>query len=373
MRRYPRRSPEVWLNPKKLGDSYFDPISLLGSETPELDLGLCYGKTSTRDGVMRICYQAAMPMATAPGGSNTFVPGMVDDDDQQPATYEKQPGGMLSQEDLAQIVDAMSAVIDAKIDERMAALSGSEGDAAIDEAVANDALTDTPAEPGMEGMDAGAEPPPDMAGDEAGAEPPANESPAGDAVVDSDDDDDEPVKYEHACSDNDQEDDMSDDSKEVLAKYKKDADELRVKYEKATKDNQRLSKENGELQKKVADAEAEQKRVVRYNKLREVEREGFALNADEELEDVKGLTDEQFDKHVERVRTKYQRIPMRGSQYVRPPVDMSGDQDNMEMRAKYSKEARKRVERSMAKGEALTFEEALEAVYQENGKAIKKK
>lgn len=373
MRRYPRRSPELWMNPKKLGDSYFDPISLLGSETPELDLGICYSKTSTRDGVIRVCYQATM---TAPSGANTFAPGMGDDNEERPASYEKSGGGTsLSHEDIAQILEAMHAVIEVMVQEQVAAIKGSEGDQDLAETVEADAAEDAMAGGEGEGIpgegdalgndNSEAAITADAAAETATAV--AQSDDAENQTVVDDDDPDKPVKYAH------QEDEMSTTTfspadAAIIVKYKKDAEEFRVKYEKATKDNQRLAKANTELQQKIDAAEAEAKQVVRYSKLSELEAEGFNFDAKEESKEVATLSDEQFDKHVERIRTKYAKVPLSGNKYVKPPVDVSGDENNMEMRATYSKEARTRVERSRREGKEIDFNDALRDVYKENGK-----
>ena len=44
VRKNPRRSPELWLE-DQYEEMFFDPISLLGSEAPRLDLGLLYSAT----------------------------------------------------------------------------------------------------------------------------------------------------------------------------------------------------------------------------------------------------------------------------------------------------------------------------------------
>src|SRR5207247_1502041 len=63
LKKYPRVSVEFWAERKSPSEGYFDPISVLGAETPELDLPLHYAK---RGGQQMVRYQAACP-----GGSNT--------------------------------------------------------------------------------------------------------------------------------------------------------------------------------------------------------------------------------------------------------------------------------------------------------------
>jgi len=68
LRKYPRRSVEVWRTPD-VEDRFFDPIAVLGGETPKRDLGLSYYSMSPKPGVSIARYSMAYA-----SGANTFVP-----------------------------------------------------------------------------------------------------------------------------------------------------------------------------------------------------------------------------------------------------------------------------------------------------------
>jgi hypothetical protein len=71
-KKYPRRSVEVW--PEDSPEQrYFDPIAVLGAETPKRDLGLVYGKPKNGKSPFRYS------MGSPPGGSNTFLPSTGDE------------------------------------------------------------------------------------------------------------------------------------------------------------------------------------------------------------------------------------------------------------------------------------------------------
>jgi hypothetical protein len=107
VRRYPRVSVEYWADQDQPDGGYFDPISLLGAETPELDLGIHYSKLRGRTLVR---YQAVMP-----GGSNTYVPGGTNE---KKTRYE---AGSMSSEDIQQIVAALTPVIEQTVKTQLAA------------------------------------------------------------------------------------------------------------------------------------------------------------------------------------------------------------------------------------------------------------
>ena len=74
-RQNPRRSVELWPedNPTK---AFFDPIAVLGAETPRRALGIVYSRLG-REGKRPIKYEMGGESVTAaaPGGNNTFIPG----------------------------------------------------------------------------------------------------------------------------------------------------------------------------------------------------------------------------------------------------------------------------------------------------------
>ena len=112
VKKHPRRSPELWLE-DRYEEMFLDPIALLGAEAPRLDMGLLY--SAQRHGRLVEKYAAAGPAA-----ASTFVPSHGDktdymgkncyaaDDDSQP-TSKPQGAGMLTPEDVKQVVDAIYA------------------------------------------------------------------------------------------------------------------------------------------------------------------------------------------------------------------------------------------------------------------------
>ncbi len=115
VRKYPFRSVEFWCSKSKPTDGFFHPVSLLGSETPELDLPVMYGKSDTA-GLRCVKYSRAAHYAAeavAAGGMNTSIPST---NLKEKKNYEK-GNCMLSPEDIAQIVEAMKPVIQAQIAE----------------------------------------------------------------------------------------------------------------------------------------------------------------------------------------------------------------------------------------------------------------
>jgi len=104
IRLYPRRSPELWLQPN-YEDMFLDPIALLGGEAPRLDMGLLY--TAVKDG-QRIEKYAAV----SPGPMNSSLPVFGERDPKNVKKFDSQTqrsqAMAISTEDLKQIVDAIS-------------------------------------------------------------------------------------------------------------------------------------------------------------------------------------------------------------------------------------------------------------------------
>jgi hypothetical protein len=94
-RKHPRRSPELWLE-DRYDQMFLDPIALLGAQAPRLDMGLLFA--ADRDGRQVERYQAA----AAPSATSVSIPA------HEPRRYQSGATGMLSPEDLQQIVQAIS-------------------------------------------------------------------------------------------------------------------------------------------------------------------------------------------------------------------------------------------------------------------------
>jgi hypothetical protein len=129
LRQFPRLSVEYWCSEENPADGYFDPVSLLGARTPELDLGVHYSKDATGRRLMRYSkeerfrYEAGSA-GVYPGGGNTSVPKLTGDDD-KPNQYSKESAGMattLTPVDIQQIVAALIPVITQQVSEAVAGM-----------------------------------------------------------------------------------------------------------------------------------------------------------------------------------------------------------------------------------------------------------
>ena len=168
-RKNPRRSVELWPE-ENPDDRFFDPIAILGAETPKRPLGMTRYKASasTRK---RIRYEMGADVTPVEGGGhNTYIPGTSGKKKKNPQTFNHEGTNMemaLTPEFMAQFMEAVSPVFQAMIDDTVSNLFG------------NDALEQAEpeaAEPGMEGLTA-ADPMPDMATPPAPAPPVEGEAP----------------------------------------------------------------------------------------------------------------------------------------------------------------------------------------------------
>jgi hypothetical protein len=102
-KRHPRRSPEVWLE-DRYEEMFLDPIALLGSECPRLDMGMMY--SAHKDGRVVEKYTAV-----APAAGNVFVPDAGTSDPSRFAASSEQTGdtpmATISQDDIRAIIEAM--------------------------------------------------------------------------------------------------------------------------------------------------------------------------------------------------------------------------------------------------------------------------
>ena len=99
LKKNPRRSPEVWLE-DDYAEMFLDPIALLGSIPPRLDMGLLYSADHSGPGGRRRIIEKYA--AVAPSAANVFIPN---DKYQSPT-----PGGssaMIGPEEVQQIVEAL--------------------------------------------------------------------------------------------------------------------------------------------------------------------------------------------------------------------------------------------------------------------------
>ena len=107
VRKHPRRSPEVWLE-DQYEEMFFDPIALLGSEAPRLDMGLTLYSAIRHEKETRQVEKYTASSAVAPSAGNVFIPTHGEDEQQkyQPIVNEETTMA-LSPQDVSQIVDAI--------------------------------------------------------------------------------------------------------------------------------------------------------------------------------------------------------------------------------------------------------------------------
>ena len=368
--RYPRLSVELWAQKDTPNRGFFDPICLLGSETPHLDLGVQrYARKPDTGGRTRTCYSMESTMPAAPAGNNTFVPavgGMGSDSDREkvdstvnePTQYAAGGnGGSLTPDDVQQIMaaleESMMIIAEAAVAKAMAGGAGAGGAAA--DPLAADPMADPAAAlgpgpgdelppdignemPGEENMDT--PPAPSGEGEGGGEEGGGSESESAPSDDDKDGDD-KPTQYRRGHDDNSRVD------------YKKAHDELLTKYQR--------------MEAELASARGEQTKAIRYQRLSALQNEGILVNPDEEIADCMSMTDEQFAAHENRIRSKYarSRTSLPGTKPVaqKPSVSPSDPE-----RAQYAKQARDRVEKYRKEGKEVPYKTALKEVYDENGK-----
>ena len=96
-KRHPRRSPEVWLE-DRYEEMFLDPIAVLSSETPRLDLGLLYSAQKAGRIVEKYT-------AVAPAAGNAFVPNMGPETFAAPSSAGDP--AMLNTDDVRMIIEAI--------------------------------------------------------------------------------------------------------------------------------------------------------------------------------------------------------------------------------------------------------------------------
>lgn len=331
-KRYPRLSVEYWASEKDPTNGYFDPISLLGAETPELDLGIRYAKNN--DGMKLIRYaKVERFQASCPGGNNTFVPS-TDGDEEKKTLHSKESGVMpLTQEDLMQIVEAMKPVMQAMVEDNVSAeddaVEAEDAEGVDDAEVADEEAEDT------EAVDKNAK--------EEMPEKKVDDKPVAEVSTDDDEKDD----------------------KKKAEKYQKMHDDVRTQYAKLQREYGDLKTNYAKLQAEVDGANAEARKAVRYQKLTELNTQGYVFEVADEAAECESMTDEQFSRHCDRVVSRYQRIPMNMIPVPKSPK-LDGNTDE-EKRARYSKQAREiaAVNREKKTGET-DYQKILEKLCQEN-------
>lgn len=425
-KRYPRVSVEYWFSKQDPTNGYFDPISLLGAETPELDLGIRYARRHAGRGEMCSRYsktvigfgddkqRADYAASAMPGGVNTFVPttaGMqgADHDRQRSGghdriDYDRDGAGRLPSPidaaAIAQIVEALRPTIAEIVmqmvpvpqpqQQRDASELGDPYAADLDSGLDADADVDDAddmagAEPfHADSAPAGPDGPSDLAGDadadNSDSEPSGTDG-GKDAAAGSAPDSRSSKKEKHTMSvatAKDKQDDKTRSSQQTaggddtaVARYQKqvndltrERDEIKAKYEKAVRDASDSKAELKELQDRVGAIEANARHSARYAKLRDLEAEGYQFDIEDELKDFAQVSDEEFARHESRIRAHYSRVPLNGMQLTRPKSEgPDGNEATSDERARYSKEAAVNVERARREGQHADYGTELKAIY----------
>lgn len=171
LRGKPRRSVEL-LRMRSTGEQFFDPIAVLGALAPRLPMPARYAMADVESEdveVERYSFSAPQAASFLPGGSNTHLrePEKFSAEEEQPSPPQTE-GAMLTNEDIAQILDAVSQLPPFKYFEQMmngGAAGGQPGQAmpgapmGADPAAGGMGGELPPGGPeGMEGLDDGSDP-----------------------------------------------------------------------------------------------------------------------------------------------------------------------------------------------------------------------
>lgn len=326
VRRLPRRSPEVWLE-EKVEDRILDPIAALGAETPRLDLGMARFRRGG-DGREVERYSAISAAPAMPAATNTFIPnhGTGCTKKKPYAAGDNSPGGdgqpqpqgaapmELSPQAIQEIVGAITAT---KQWQFLTDLVNQQGGTPGQEPDGDEGPVGGMSGMGDDsGMPAGspASPPPSAPASAMGspAAPPAGPSPAPGIPDDTADmDDDEKQQYGA----------LSHDGRQgyMAARKRWKSPSLpgagmgREAYSRIAADRDAAAaqaKESHEAAEaaraRVAELETKLRDTERYSRLGELCRE-FDFDLDTEFNDTADLTDEQFDRHTDRIKSRYHR------------------------------------------------------------------
>lgn len=370
VRRMPTRSPEVWLK-QDMAQRFMDPIAMLGSETPWNDMGVRFALAESGEQVEK--YAASMTAAaTGFAPSEVVIPKERYDEGEQPNgaaastpdefhdNTEPPPGKgtlMLDPEDIKQIVDAVmqtdvmqwcktkmaaeadmaAKVKDAPpIDQAAAPEAPQGGQPAPGAPAAGDAPPATDPATGAPVPDAAAPPTlpgaPGEPGEEAGGTNDNATPPAADGPPAGDEPPKEKDKYAMV------------DEKIRYAKLEKDlADERAARI--AT-------------EKRLEKIESESRDKERYSRLRELSTT-HTMNLAKEFESAKGMTDDQFVSHLERIVENYSRIPVGTSLHVPETIE---DADVERYRRECVQEAMEEVTKARAAGNhGVKYDDCLRA------------
>lgn len=412
LRDYPRLSVEFWQKPEDPGDGYFDPICLLGDETPELDLGVHYSKDE-RTGRQLMRYRKVERFSAMAGGNNTFVPGLVGDDEKQ-QPYSKDSREMattLTPADLQQIVAAIVPIVKQQVDEAVAGMKGETqpgsdglgdelGDESLDGADGLDLENDPSLDVGedLDGLDD------DVRDDDIAFPPENDEQTNDDSDLDSLDDDEEEAELTDLGDENDDDSDIpatpepsgEDEEEEPMATaaapkkpdekkkpepfakapgemtredYAKENRMLHQRYQKAVTELAETKTELAAVKADVNSIKQDKVKAERYAKLNDLRISGVVLEVADELKDTADFTDEQFLRHCTKIVERYQRAPVG----VGLPIPRSQNHDGVprdEKAQKYAKAATDKTLELRGRGIQVEFPDVLANITANEGKYV---
>ena len=378
-RRRPRRSVEIWPE-ERPEDRYFDPIAVLGSETPRRDLGLIYSKARSKES-KPIRYEAS-----APGGSNTYIPGQ---EIKKPIHNSKEGNDMLSPDELGQIIEALKPTLQQMVDEIGLSADKIDDDPAIDEGGLLDEVEVDEARPqDAEAEDYGygkymAEGLRDYMGDEPDVEGASSylsglEDDSREDLVKymkSDCDDNEMKElYEKATTINFPGEEASRDVEQGLQgqveteKYESEKyQKTRTRYAKLSREHASLKARYSKLENEFADIRKAERYAKRKGDLTEKQSSGIVFDMEDEFDEIKDISENEYAVHLDRMERNYQRIP--GGEMI--PVDKETPAAHgaaaVAASAKYARQARDLVQRHRRAGKKVNYSQALKSLVDHKG------
>lgn len=358
-----RRSPELWLE-ERMEDRFFDPIAALGAETPRLDMGMVsYHRTADGRTVQK--YSAASPAV-----GSVVVPSSSGEDGTRYWELEKKKhaaspdavpatGGLsmaLTPEDVKQIVDAIEQldwVQYVKADMASQQAEGSDDENPVDEAPPGDEA------PASEQDKVPADPKAEAPGEEK-PEPEKNERPVEGDTPESEKDAEMNSKKTYAADGTVDTAPASPESGTV-SKFAKESDE-KARYAK-------LESRLDAAEKELAATKQRERTADRYSKLTALRmNEGYVFKMEDELKDAAEMSDEQFGRHVERIRANYQKAPIDSRRLPTPSIPQDrGDEGE---RALYKKAMDIHAEKAR-NGVHITWHDAMREAKQDSTATVK--
>lgn len=313
LRRFPRRSAELWLE-DQFEDMVLDPICLLGGDRPRLDLGLLY--SASRHGRLVERY------AAGPSALSVAPRGEVEIRKYTASQSQGDSVMALSPEDVQQIVAALAEAKPWIADIQAAVAAAAKQDEAQDEAAAK-----TPG--------------------------PGDQPPTATPV-------EKPEKYEK------EEEEKKPPEVPEAKKEEKEEYANKCRYSK-------LEAEVASLRGKLVEETHKRVNAERYSKLCGLRGElEFDLEAEKAFCVAPEMSDAQFERYSKRLQVNCQPAAMGGIPEVVLSHASTHDSADPKAKERYSKEhsdkARKMCEEALKRGKSISYNEALESV--QSGKTL---